>query len=329
MKYAIAIITLLILSNNSPSEIKIQEKERLCIAEAIKIAERYSSSLWKDFDKTPFTLLLVTDDYEFLIRHPNPSEDFTFLKYDPLLKSDIYYRDTKFSTGFLATFPAVNGINCIVVGTPENTGRNTSEWIITLLHEHFHQYVYNSSNYYKAVNTLDLANGDNTGMWMLNYPFPYQDEAVITAFKSYTSALKTLSLIDDKESSAFKTSYASYQKNRTNFKASISDKDYRYFSFQLWQEGISRYTEIKFLEEMHNYEVSASIKKLKDFVDFNYYLKALLKTETKKLESYHLAKNKRVCFYALGMAEGLILDKLKPNWRSNYLNEKFFLEKYQ
>ncbi len=329
MKYLIPFITLFLLCNKTPSEINIQEKERQCIAEAIKIAERYSSTIWSNFDSTPFTLLLVTNDYEFLIHHPNPSEDFTFLKYDALLKSKIYYRKTQFSTGFLATFPAVNGVNCIVVGTPENTGRNTTEWIITLLHEHFHQYVYNSPNYYNAVNQLDLANGDNTGMWMLNFPFPYTSEAVSTTFNAYTKSLKQLSSIENASSSEFKKAHQLYIKNRLAFKASISDKDYKYFSFQLWQEGIARYTEIKFLEAMINYEASPAIKTLNDFIAFNTYIKEMLKKENDKLETYQLKDNKRVCFYAIGMAEGLILDKLNPSWRSNYLDKKFFLEKYQ
>jgi len=329
MKYLITIITLFLLSNNDPSEINIKEKERQCIAEAIKIADRYSSTIWSDFNKTPFTLLLVTNDYEFLIHHPNPSEDFIFLKYDDLLKSKIYYRQTKFNTSFLATFPAVNGVNCIVVGTPENTGRNSSEWIITLLHEHFHQYVYNSPNYYNAVNKLDLANGDTTGMWMLNYPFPYSNKTVSKTFNAYTASLKQLASLENVDSSAFKKAHQVYSKNRSAFKASLSDKDYRYFSFQLWQEGIARYTEIKFLEAMINYKVSPAIKNLSDFVDFNTFIEEMLKKEKNKLETYQLEDNKRVCFYAIGMTEGLILDKLNPSWRSNYLNEKFFLEKYQ
>jgi hypothetical protein len=328
MNYFNTLITLFLLWNNIPTEIKIEEKERQCIAEAINISKIYSDSIWKDFSKTPFTLLLVTNDYEFLINHPNPTEDFTFLKYDDLLKSKIYYRETQFNKSFLATFPAINGVNCIVVGTPENTNRNTTEWIITLLHEHFHQYVYNSHNYYNTVNKLDLANGDTTGMWMLNYPFPYDDETVSNTFKAYTVSLKQLSSIENINTLNFKRNYKLHLENRLKFKESISDSDYKYFSFQLWQEGIARYTEIKFLEAMNNYKATVAVKNLDDFIDFNLYKKRMLNTELNKLETFQLKEQKRVCFYAIGMAEGLLLDKLNTSWRSNYLKEKFFLEKY-
>lgn len=329
MKNILVIISLILLWSSAPSEIKMQDKERYCIAEAIKISKQYSNSIWKDFNKTPFTLLLVTKDYEFLINHPSPSKDFKFLKYDDLLESKIFYRDTQFNTSFLATFPAVNGVNCIVVGTPENTNRNSTEWIITLLHEHFHKYVYDSKNYYDAVNDLDLANGDNTGMWMLNYPFPYEDKKVALLYNAYITSLKNLTAIENLTSEIFKDSYKTYLNNRQKFKSSISASDYRYFSFQLWQEGIARYTEMKLLKAMTNYEPSLTISGLADYIDFNVYAEQMLKKEMGKLQTFKLAEQKRVCFYSVGLAEGLVLDKLNPKWGANYLINKFYLEKYQ
>ena len=44
---------------------------------------------------------------------------------------------------------------------------------------------------------------------------------------------------------------------------------------------------------------------------------------TLKLEDY-----KRVAFYPLGAAEGLLLDRANPGWRSRYFAEKFDNEKY-
>lgn len=329
MKNIVIIVSFLLLGRTTPSEIKLPEKERLCIAEAIKISELYSNSIWKGFSQTPFTLLLVTDNYEYLINHSNPTKDFTFLKDDDLLNSKIFYRKTQFSKSFLATFPAINGVNSIVVGTPKNTGKNVSEWIITLLHEHFHQFVYNSSNYYNEVSDLDLANGDTSGMWMLNYPFPYNNENVSSLFKDYTSSLKNLIAIENTNSTTFKKAYQLYLKNRLKFKESLSESDYKYFSFQLWQEGIARYTELKFLEAMTNYKVTDAVKNLNEYVDFNIYAKQILKKEMDKLDTYQLKKQKRVCFYAVGMAEGLVLDMLNPKWRKYYLNKKIYLEKYQ
>jgi len=40
------------------------------------------------------------------------------------------------------------------------------------MHEHFHQLQNGQPRYFQAVQDLGLSHGDNTGMWMLNYPFP-------------------------------------------------------------------------------------------------------------------------------------------------------------
>jgi len=116
--------------------------DRIRLAEAFRLADEIGNDVWPGWSKAPFAVLLVTPDYEFLIRHPKPSDDFAKLAYDPVLKSDVYYRKRTFPKTFLATFPAISGsmISTIVVGQAENTWVKTSTpWVITLLHEHFHQ----------------------------------------------------------------------------------------------------------------------------------------------------------------------------------------------
>ena len=46
------------------------------------------------------------------------------------------------------------------------------------MHEHFHQLQWAQPEYLKAIDDLGLSKGDATGMWMLNYPFPYDDPEI-------------------------------------------------------------------------------------------------------------------------------------------------------
>lgn len=175
------------------SVLKLDLEDRVRIAEAFNISVTHGNSIWQGLDTIPFVVLLVTNDSEFLIRHPSPTEDFKLLRYDSLLKSDVYVRDRQFSNNLLATFPAVNGISTIVVGQPENTSRSSTAWVLTLIHEHFHQLQSTKPDYYTSVEGLDLAGDDKTGMWMLNYPFPYEDKEISEQYKSLTeTARKTL-----------------------------------------------------------------------------------------------------------------------------------------
>src|SRR6266852_2673819 len=75
--------------------------DRTRLAEAFRLSDRVGDRVWPGWGKAPFAALLVTPDYEFLIRHPKPSTDFVKLEYDPLLKSEVFYRKRKFPTSFL------------------------------------------------------------------------------------------------------------------------------------------------------------------------------------------------------------------------------------
>ncbi len=153
----------------------ISEIDRIRLAEAYRLSEELGNRIWTNWSKAPFAVLFVTSDYEFLVRHPRPTNDFTLIGYDNLLKSNVYFRKRTQRVNVLATFPAVGGISTIVVGQAENTQAKTSTpWVVTLLHEHFHQLQDSEPNAFAEVAALNLARGDQTGMWMLNFPFPYE-----------------------------------------------------------------------------------------------------------------------------------------------------------
>ncbi len=168
---------------------RLGETDRIRLREAFRLADQFEEQVWPGWKHAPFAVLLVTPDFEFLVRHPQPSDDFTKLGNDAPLGSDVYFRKRQFPVRIQATFPAVNGLNTIVIGQAELTSDKTSSrWVITVMHEHFHQFVYSLPGYYPGVTALDLARGDNTGMWMLNFPFPYDSPEVQEKFAAMSRA---------------------------------------------------------------------------------------------------------------------------------------------
>ncbi len=157
--------------------------DRTRIIEARRLVAGLGERLWPGWKRAPFALLLVTESAEYLIDHPRPGSDFVRAGYDSSLAAHVWQRPRVFAPTLLATFPAVGAIPTIVVGTAEHTGKASTEWVLTLLHEHFHQWQYSIPNYYVRVGDLGLARGDTTGMWMLNYPFPYDSIPVQQAMK--------------------------------------------------------------------------------------------------------------------------------------------------
>ena len=317
-----------VTSTSAQEKPSLREVDRVRLAEAFNLGEKLGDELWTGWSKAPFAVLLVTADTEFLIRHPRPTEDFKPLGYDARLKSNAYYRDRKFDTNLLATFPAVGGVSTIVIGQAENTASKTSTpWVITLLHEHFHQLQDSHPNFYKDTEALNLSGGDKTGMWMLNYPFPYTSPNVARQFSVLCRLLVEALNADNKVQ--FENPLGAYLQARDALKKMLTADEYKYFSFQLWKEGIARYTEDRVAQwAATHYQPSREFRELKDFTTFASAAEQVRAGIIKELSTLKLEEYQRVAFYPIGAAEGLLLDRADPNWRRRYFAEKFDNDKY-
>ena len=211
---------------------QLPHEDAIRIAEFYRLSAQIQDQIWPDWSKTPAPLLLVTDKTEFLTHHPSPPKDFA------KIGEDVYARPRQFDTHLLATFPVFGPPAVIVIGQAQNTSaKSSTPWLITLMHEHFHQLQNSQSGYFDAVNDLDLKGSDTTGMWMLNYPFPYDRPDVTQSFSQLRDLLlKALAQTDPVE---FKKIAAEYVVQRKKVLAQLSANDHKYFSFQLWQEGIA------------------------------------------------------------------------------------------
>lgn len=305
----------------------LSETDRIRIAEAYRLAQAIQNDIWDDWDQAPFAILLITLDHEFLIGHPNPSDNFTKSEHDALLESDIYYRKRVLAPHFLATFPADNGLSTVVVGQAENTNKSSTPWVVTLLHEHFHQLQSAQPDQQAAVEALDLAGGDQTGMWMLNYPFPYDSTDVVRAATALQHA--ALAALESRGTATFSEKHASFLQAKDQLRAILPEKDYRYLSFQLWKEGISRYTEYHVARvAAQHHQPSAAFQALPDYLPYDEVAEEIEARILRELKENDLRERKRVAFYALGAAEGLLLDEANPEWRKQYFTDYFYLERY-
>lgn len=283
------------------------------IAEAHEVAAEEGEMLWPGFASAPFQIVLIDGDYEYLICPEGPAQAFEPVGEDPVTSCLIKRRASTFAPAMLASFPAVDGISTIVMGTPEATGLTPERWRQIVLHEHFHQYQTTAEAYYQAALDLDLHGGDQTGMWMLNYPFPYDDPAAGAAARALAdAALAAL----DAEPEQFDAAFASYAEARSAFLASISEADARYYEMQVWNEGLARWTEIELAR--------LSARR----AGFEAVAEALERELREELASLDLAAQRRVAFYPLGAAEGEILTRAGVDWRSSYLTRLFQVQPY-
>jgi hypothetical protein len=313
-------------SSSQPAAPRLSATDRTRLAEAFRLSEAMGDSVWPGWNRVPFVVLLVTPDQEFLVGHPDPTPDFQRVGYDSLLRSDVYRRPRVFSPTLLATFPAIRGVSTVVVGQAEHTGKTSSTWVLTLMHEHFHQLQSALPDYFGRVAALDLSGGDDTGMWMLNYPFPY-DSAVV---QERAAALwRPLSRLLGAAGSASRTGLLrEYRDARGQLEASLSPRDYRYLAFQLWQEGVARYVEHDAADVAvrTNAEASEAFRALPDYRPYAEAAAALREDNIVRAKEPRLRSDRRVAFYSLGYQTAAMLDVVAPGWRRRYLQSPFTLD---
>jgi len=285
----------------------LPDADRAHLAESFRIAAAVGDSVWPGWGVVPFEVVLVTADHEFLVRPARTPRDFEPLGFDSLLGGDVWMRARTFAPDLLATFPAFGMPPTVIVGQPEATGKSPAEWVISVLHEHFHQLQMGDSDYASAAARLDLAGDDQSGMWMLNWPFPYDSAAVRTAYD--TLSLVLAGAVSAIGTEAFSPRVAPVPLALANLIGTLSPAAQRYFWLQVWQEGVSRYVELRVAEA-----AGAA------YTDLAWRLRVAI---VRELTQPDLAGRRRGSFYALGAGLALVLDVTDPEWRVRYRAKKF------
>lgn len=275
------------------------------------VATNMYESYWPEWKNVPKPLLLIDDHREHLFG--TDYTDSTFQEYC----EGIYSRLATLNKHFLATFPFINFQPTIIIGTPENTNKTPLEWTVTLLHEHFHQLQFSHPDYQSTQKSLNLDKGDQTGMWMLNHPFPYEDERVINKINEM---VQNLLLLHEKKSP--KKVLGQHRQLKMDLRTILGDEHYRYLNLQLWQEGYARFMELSILE----YWIAQFDQINQDQFnrhELETYLRDYETQILKSLISSPIHEIKRVYFYSLGAAEAMLISKVNPDWKDLYFSELF------
>lgn len=261
--------------------------------------------LWQGYGSAPFGVLVVEADGERLFCQPTPV-GFTAQEPDPATGCEVSGRTSGgLPDNLLATMPVFGPPATIVVGTPASTGLSPAAWPRVLLHEHFHQWQTSLPNYYARVAALDLADGDESGIWMLNFPIPYGDAEVATAHGKASTALAAA--LQARGSPHFPLKVRTYRAARAAFAAAVGTRNWRYLEFQFWQEGVARWTEIVLGRSLPNAAARASAE-------------ALSRETLSALTAPDLAAEGRTFVYAYGAAEAMLLESCNAQWREHYVD---------
>ena len=269
-----------------------------------RIARTSGEAIWPGYGGAPFGLLLIEGARETLICQSPVPAGFTAAGRDPATGCDRFVRPRgNFSEGLLAAMPVFGPPSTIVMGTPAATGLALPRWRATVLHEHVHQWQAALPDYYARVAALDLAGGDTSGMWMLNFPFPYADAAAGEAYGAAARALAAA--LGARGQSEFGARFADYLASRRAFAVAAGPRNWRYLEFQLWQEGVARWTELAIGHASADSAMRAD--------------SAAREAEIlRALERPDLAGQQRLIAYPMGAGEALLLEACRAPWRARY-----------
>jgi hypothetical protein len=268
------------------------------------IAREQGNRIWPGFGEAPFGLLLLEPGGETLLCHPGAPPGFSDAGLDSATGCRRFVRPRgTMPANWLAAMPLFGPPSTIVMGTPASTGLARPRWRSTVLHEHVHQWQAALPDYYARVAALDLAGGDETGMWMLNFAFPYADAGAVAAHAAASRALAAA--LAARGTPAFRARLTDYLRLRRAFAAATGARNWRYFEFQLWQEGVARWTEIAISRLWPDPAMRA---------EADTYEREILAA----LAAPDLAGQQRVAVYPMGAGEAMLLEACGPGWRERY-----------
>jgi hypothetical protein len=268
------------------------------VVDAFALADRVGEEVWPGWSVAPTQLLLVGDSLEYFLSAPRSAKvDWT--------------RRRIFSPTFQATFPAVGGVPTIVIGTVAGTGTPRDRWPLVVLHEHFHQLQYSRPDYYTGLNALGLARGDTTGMWALNFPFPYDSSAVQGAVRSWAAAMRMALIAAPRDRGAL---VAKSDEAKRAVDALLTADERRYLDFQLWQEGVPRWIELAVARAGRR----AGLVTAETLA----WQEQRLVTALDRID---LGAQRREVVYPLGAAWAELMERQGVNWKERYFEKMFEL----
>ena len=274
------------------------------LAQARAFAAGTGEALWPGYGAAPFGFLLLEPDREILLCRPDPPSGFEPDGTDPATGCPRLRRGrTELPAGLLAALPMFGPPAVIVMGTPATTGRARAAWLRTILHEHFHQWQWSLPDNQKRVAALDLAGADRSGMWMLNFPFPYESAPAGAAYAAASNALADA--LEKRGRPGFAAAFDSYLAARRRFAASVSAREWRYLDFELWQEGVARWSEIQLGKAYPDLAVRDAAA-------------ALEKATLASLRKPDLKAQRRELAYPFGAGEAMLMSACGPQWRRAY-----------
>ncbi|MBX9615916.1 MAG: hypothetical protein K2X25_10005 [Caulobacteraceae bacterium] len=284
---------------------------RAMIHDARQLIIRSGDTVWEGYSETPLPILLVEGSRETLFCAP-VLQGFTPAGTDPVTGCTLQTRPRELPVD-LAAASWLGDQPVIMMGLPDALEATRADWVITLLHETFHQYQAALPAYQPSVDQVGSRLGQTDVGWMLDYPFPYSRAEVGVAFgRMNRAALAWLEAPEDPEAGQRMTGY---MQARRAARAIVGETDWLYYEFQAGQEGVARWSELTLADIAGRSDPDIAAVALDRRLG--------LATSLRAINDQGLAMWRRSSFYVLGAIEADMLERHRPDWKAAYRQTPF------
>lgn len=288
-------------------------EDRQHLSRSFAVIDEHKSHIWPNWVDTPKDIVIQNEKYRMEIKS-SPISDASN-RYWAFQFNRIHISQKKRTITPVHTL-ALEGKNPqIIVSREFFEQAPRAFWLGTLAHEHFHQWQMSRSNYFDAVTKLSINNNYSNCGWMIDYPFPFHQDAVGKILIELSS-LHRLKDVEPKQKMDI------IHRSLNQLKTILSKEEWDYVAFQIWQEGIARYVEYTFLNELLQKEQRRNPQDGSMTAQLQTYISHLFEPAT----SIAFPMNREI-FYRIGLGIGLVLEQQKEgsNWKEIYANHPISL----
>lgn len=284
---------------------------RTMIRDTREIVSHSGDGIWPDYSRISIPVQLIEPTREVLFCG-RPAKGFRRLPIDKMTGCNMQVRNRQLPVD-LAAATDLDGQPVIQIGLPDALESSRSEWIVTLLHETFHQYQASLPGYLNAVSAAGRSLGQQGTQWILSYPFPYADPKVAAAFADMNG--RALAFLANQRPDQNRELAVAYLAARRSAQTAAGEAAWSYYEFQVGQEGVARWSELKLAQ------IAGRTDKGVAAVAADRW--AALSTSLRAMNDQGLSVWKRGSFYVLGAVEAEMLDRLAPAWQDHYVRRPF------
>lgn len=311
----------------------LPEQHRIEVLEAFHLSSQLGPRVWPGFELGQPPVLLIVGETEYLLNRQKAPDSFVRQDGQSFNNAPVFVRPRQMSPAMTAAFPALgDGVDTVVVGTPEQTERTPAGWALMVAHEIFHNFQ-GRRGMHQKVDSLKIGPSDD-GSWRLNFPFPYAEPEIENAFhllgySLYRAATQPQEASEDQLLYDSTVAMEAWHNLVQLLQMRFDDPRYaNYMRYQIANEGVARYfeNELARLAAERGYEPLADFASAQQADPYRQAWDDVYSRREYLIKHAGHVSRSRSEFYGLGHGMALLLDRVNPGWKERYFEPGVWME---